>query len=140
MLPNIRAAFAGVAAASTAGVLALAGPAAADPPSDDVFQLFCDNGVNYVVVVNGSGAFTPAHDLASNSILVPSSFGEITFTAYDADGNVVESETEPPSRKGSSGNQTRATTTTCEFGAEFQDGDLTFVIEGTVTGFVTPNR
>ena len=85
------------------------------------------------------------HDLASTTILVPTSFGEFHGTVTDSDGNVIDEFVDPPMTKGSSGNQARATTTSCTVTiAEIFDdpvlGTLTFTGEGSVTGFVTPVR
>jgi len=125
-----------------AGSLASAGAASADPPGDP-FPVVCDNGVTYEVTLNGNGAFTPAHDLASTTILVPTAFGEFHGTVTDADGNVIDEFVDPPMVKGSSGGHERATTTSCTFSIteSFEDpelGPLTFTGEGSVTGFVTP--
>jgi hypothetical protein len=121
-----------------------AGAASADPKGES-FALSCDNGVTYEVTVNGNGAFTPAHDLASTSILVPTAFGEVHGTLTDADGNVIEEFVDPPVAKGSSGNHARATMAECTFTISdtFDDpdlGPLTFTAVGSVTGFVTPLR
>jgi len=130
-----RVAFVAVAAGVTA--LGASGVAAADP-SGDTFSVACDNGATYQVVVKGNGLFTPAHDVNSNSVLVPTSFGQITFTVTDPEGNVT-TETEPPVSKGSSGHP-RATTTSCTFHQEGTEDGFSFVVDGSVTGFVTPVR
>jgi hypothetical protein len=95
------------------------------------------------VSVNGNGAFTPGHDLASTTILVPTAFG-VHGVLTDADGNVIDEFVDPPMVKGSSSKQ-RATTTSCTFTIteSFEDldlGPLTFTGDGSVTGFVTPLR
>ena len=120
-----------------------AGIAAADPPRGDIFPLDCDNGSTYQVIVTGNGEFTPAHNLANTSMLIPTAFGEFHATLSDSEGNVIEEETQPPAIKGNSGNHQRATTATCTFTLtdSFEDpalGTLTFTVEGSVTGFVTP--
>ena len=130
-----RVAFVAVAAGVT--VLAAGGVAAADPMGE-AFPVVCDNGVTYQVVVAGNGQFTPAHDVASNSLLVPTAFGEITVTATDPEGNVT-TETTPPVSKGSA-SPPLATTTRCTFHVEGSEDGFTFVAEGSVTGFVTPVR
>jgi hypothetical protein len=124
-----------------------AGIASADPirsPRSFVEQLACDNGVTYEVVVTGAGLFTPAHDLASNSILVPTEFGEFHGVLTDAQGNVLEEFTDPPLLKGNAP-QDHATSVTCTFDFEetFTDPELglvTFQGEGSVIAFVTPVR
>ena len=127
-------------------VLALAAvgqPASADPKGD-VVTIACDNGNTYSAVVKGNGDWTPAHDLASNTILVPTAFGESTFTITDSEGNVIDSETDPGSTKGHA-NKPRKTSTDCtfSFGGTEEDpdlGTLTFSATGTVSGFTTPAR
>src|SRR5262245_9176387 len=91
-------------AAAAALIAWSAGAASADPTNaKNAFpiQVACDNGHTYNAVANGSGHFTPAHDLDSNAVVVPVAFGETTFTVTDPDGNVVDSETDPPASKGS---------------------------------------
>ncbi len=56
---------------------AAAGLAAADPanaPKSSPITITCGSTI-YHAVVNGDGAWTPAHDLNSNSILIPVAFG-----------------------------------------------------------------
>jgi hypothetical protein len=136
-------AVAGLAVAATLGT---ASGASADPSKGDVgIPVVCDNGITYVIAANGNGAFTPAHDMASTTMLIPTSFGEFHGTITDSDGNVIDSFTDPPMTKGNSGNHARATTTSCGYTITdtFEDpdlGTLTFTGEGSVTGFVTPVR
>lgn len=59
----------------TALALTGAAPSSADPSGEHI-PLVCDNGVTYDAIVTGNGGFTPAHDAASNTILVPTAFGE----------------------------------------------------------------
>ena len=130
---------AGVAIATTLG----SASAASADPKGEVVPLVCDNGTTYQVALNGNGAFTPAHDLASTSILVPISFGEFHGTLTDSDGNVIEEFVDPPMTKGNSGKRARATTTSCTFSVTdtFDDPELglvTFSGQGSVTAFVTP--
>jgi hypothetical protein len=127
-----------------AGSLGTAGTASADPKGTP-FPIVCDNGVTYEVTVNGNGAFTPAHDSASTSVLVPTAFGAIHGVITDSDGNVIDQFTDPPAAKGNSGKHARATMTSCTFTItdSFEDpqlGLLTATVEGSVTGFVTPMR
>jgi len=119
--------------------------AASADPKGETFPVVCDNGVTCEVTINGNGEFTPAHDSASNSILVPTAFGELHGTITDANGNVIDEFVDPAAFKGSSDNQTRATTTACTFTItdSFDDPDLgpvTFTGVGSVTGFITPVR
>jgi hypothetical protein len=76
--------------------------------------------------------------VASTSNLVPTAFGEITVTVTDPEGNVT-TETVPPASKGSS-SKPRATTVSCTFHEEGTEDGFTFVVDGSVTGFVTPVR
>lgn len=132
---------------TTASVLSVAGIANADPvgsPTSFVVQLACDNGADYEVIVSGNGAFAVAHDLASNSILVPTGFGEFHGVLTDAEGNVVDEFTDPPVAKGNA-TRDRATSATCTFEVEetFTVPELGLVTlrgEGSVIGFVTPAR
>ena len=134
------------ATAAAVSVLGLAAPAWADPgnPSDAI-TLECDNGHVYSATVAGNGAFTPAHDLGSNAILVPTAFGEIHGTVTSTTGVVLAEFTDPPASKGSS-SKPRATSTSCTFGFSQTGFDeefgqvVTFSLSGSVTGFVTPVR
>lgn len=129
-------------AAATALVATSAGVASADPVNAKgalPLQVTCDNGHTYSAVGNGNGSFTPAHDLDSNAVLIPVGFGEITFTVTDANGNILDQETQAPASKGNSENNPHATLN-CSFvgGATAPDGTM-FTIAGTVTGMVTPS-
>ena len=134
-------------AITMASVSSVAGIASADPvgsPVSFVVSLACDNGVNYEVIVSGNGPFAVAHDLASNSILVPTGFGEFHGVLTDAEGNVVDEFTDPPVTKGNA-TRDRATSATCTFEVEetFTIPELGLVTlhgEGSVIGFVTPAR
>lgn len=71
-----------------AGVMT-AGPAAAAPTGAHDAGLIpvtvvC-GGVTYQIVTNGQGRFTPAHDVATNAILVPSQFGVATIVVTDTE-------------------------------------------------------
>jgi hypothetical protein len=131
-------------AAAGAAVLGLGAwaPAHADPvhaKNSLPITIVCDNGQSYSAITNGSGAWTPAHDLASTAMLIPVSFGEITFTVTAPDGTVLDQETQPPTAKAGASAHNRHAATSCSFSgsASAPDG-TTFTIEGTVTGFVTP--
>ena len=124
--------------------LGLAAPAIADPgDSSNPIVLVCDNGHTYNATVAGNGAFTPAHDLGSNSILVPTEFGEIHGTVTSATGTLLAEFTDPPATKGNS-TKPRATSTSCTFSLSLTAFDeefgqvVTFSLSGSVTGFVTP--
>ena len=127
-----------VAAGLALGVAAA--PAGAGPVKETV-PLVCDNGRTYTAVLNGNGEFTPARDVDSNSVFVPLSFGEFSFTITDSQGNVLDSDTEPGVAKGQSGKNAK-NTITCTFsftGTEVVEGEtLTFTGGGSVTGYITP--
>ena len=98
----------------TAGLLvaAPAGTAVADPKGE-TFQLVCGNGKTYEVVTPpGNGDFTPAHDVNSNTVLVPVEFGAFTGTIFQ-DGVELFSFTEGERLTKGSGKQRN--TTTCSF-------------------------
>lgn len=98
----------------------------------------CDNGHTYSAVSNGNGNYTPAHDLDSTATLIPLSFGEATFTVYDANGVVVDSGTDPGTAKRGASVHNKNGTLHCTYtgGATFPDGS-SFVVTGSVTGFIT---
>ena len=98
-----------IAGLTMAASLAGAGAAAADPTKAQTLTLACDNGSTYTVVVNSSGAWSPAHDVNSTATLIPVSFGEVHGTVTDANGSVVDEFTDPAMVKGRSGSQHRAT-------------------------------
>lgn len=138
-----RAAFA-IAGLVVVSSFVSAGAASADPQGEPI-SLECDNGISYQVTVNGNGAFTPGHDLASTSVLVPTFFGELHGTVTDSSGNVIEEFVDPPMVKGNSGGHPRATTTSCTFtiNQSFEEPDLGLLFfsgQGSLTGFVTPVR
>jgi hypothetical protein len=125
-----------------ATALCLAAPASADPKGNP-FPVVCENGVTYMVTVNGNGNWTPAHDSNSTSILVPTSFSGLHGELTDSTGTVLDTFDDPPAAKGMSGKQARATTTSCTFEIieHFTDpelGELTSTVTGGVTGFITP--
>jgi hypothetical protein len=116
-----------------------AAPATADPKKGELVPLDCDNGQTYSAYVNGNGEFTPAHDADSNSMLIPTSFGEFHGTVTDSQGNVVDEFTEPGAAKGKSASG-KKDLITCEFSFEGTEDGLTFKGGGTVTGFITPSK
>jgi hypothetical protein len=130
------------AAAATAVVgLGTCVPAHADPiHAKDAFffQVFCDNGQTYGAIANGNGTWTPAHDLSSPAVLVPVTFGEITFTVSDSEGNILDQETSPPTSKSGAAAHNKNATTACDFAGSSTDSDgITFTLAGSVRGFVT---
>ena len=95
-----RRVLGGLCALGMASALAGATAAGADPKNGELIPVVCDNGHRYQVAVNGNGEFTPAHDADSTAMLVPVSFGPFTGTIRNAQGQVVDSFTEPGSAKG----------------------------------------
>jgi hypothetical protein len=77
-------------AAVAASVLGSGMGAAGADPKGGVTHLTCDDGASYEVVVAGNGNWTPAHDSNSNTVFVPTWFGDFHGTVRDADGNVIE--------------------------------------------------
>ena len=136
------------AALVAAGLLAPAAGADPKPGGKNSFPIdvVC-NGTTYHTVGAGNGNFTPAHDMASNSILIPVSFGAFTGTTRDADGNVVDVETDPPGAKGQSANQPGLVNCTFSFVFVSDGSDpagppagYTFTGEGSVVGKITPAK
>jgi hypothetical protein len=145
---KIRVAAGAAAMIVGATVMSGAGAAYADPvnaPEGFVIPVVCDNGVTYQAVGNGNGNFTPAHDLNSTTMLIPTAFGPFHAVVTDLDGNVLAEFTDPAQVKGNS-TQDRATSTSCTYTVEFTDfvpefGQVVhFVGTGSVDGFVTPVR
>jgi hypothetical protein len=116
-----------------------AGVAVADPTNargSAPITITCGTTI-YHGVVNGSGAWSPAHDLNSNSVLIPVSFGVETDVFTDSGGTAHQS-TNPARAKGSSA-PNGAPLLDCSYhlALSFPDGS-SVTVDGTVTGFVTP--
>jgi hypothetical protein len=117
--------------ATAAMVLALLGvamaPAHADPinaPFAEPFEITCEDGATYTVVVAGRGLWPPALVTTSNQVLIPFSFD--TTVTNVATGEVVfeeEISREPADR---------VATTTCTFGDTFTEDGVTFEFVGVV--------
>jgi hypothetical protein len=129
---------------------AAAAPAGADPKGE-TFELPCDNGQTYTVVVSEGGNedhskndFTPAH-IVSGGTIVPLSFGAFHGTITNSAGQVVDSFDDPATFKGQAGKNAR-NTVTCDvnFSETFVNPDdgMTYTFTGstTVTGFVAPRN
>jgi len=104
-------------------------------PNAETFDLACDNGETYTLVVNGNGDYTPGHIISGDGRnLIPVAF---TFEATDANGDVLFSES--IAKKGQMQGLT-GDLFTCTFSETFvEDGQTnTFVV--TVTVFVVPRR
>jgi hypothetical protein len=88
------------------------------------------------VVVNGNGVFTPAHVIGSTSVFVPTAF-DLTFTFTPAGGGAPEVDTETSAKAHGQENAV-----TCELPGALNtvtSPEGTFTLDGTVTGFFTPN-
>ena len=124
----------------------LGGGAGADPKAD-VFPLVCDNGHTYQASANGNGEFTPAHDNGGTAVFVPVSFGPFTGTIRNAQGQVVDTFTEPASAKGQSAKGLKDPVT-CTFSfTEVSDGSdpefpagYTFSGSGSAVVRLTPSN
>lgn len=124
----------GLTTAAVLAVGATAQVAHADPVKAGIqVQVTCP-GDTFNAVVAGNGQWTPAHNLANTSVLIPVAFGETKF--YE---NGVLVGTEAPTAKGSATTNPNATTT-CTFTGSSSDGDTTFTITGSVTAIITPAR
>jgi hypothetical protein len=136
MRPTNRILLASAAVLPLAALAAL--PASAAPARAGAVTVQC-GATTYQTWVNGNGQFTPAHDLASTSTLIPLAFGPITFTVTDPNGVVVESGTDPAAAKGSSAHA--AGGQWCTFSITGTDeAGFTFSATGDVLGMVTPLR
>jgi hypothetical protein len=118
------------------------GSATADPSgakNSTPITIVCGN-TTYQAVVNGNGAWAPAHDLNSTSILIPVAFG-VETDVFTPPGGPPQTSTTTPRAKGSSAPR-GAPLLNCSYQVgplTFPDGS-TFQASGTVTGFVTPAR
>ncbi len=125
-----------------AGILAsfaLVGTALGAPSNaknSETFDLVCDNGETYEIVVNGNGEWTPGHILAGG-VAIPTAF-DITGTYTDPDGNEfpVEESYAKGQGKGKAGQRHEAVSCTFEFFFEDPDTGETFEAIGTVEGFL----
>jgi hypothetical protein len=131
------------ASLGVAAVLSISAPASADPKGEPL-QVSCDNGTTYWAVDQGHGQFAPVHDVATNSMLIPTSFGEFHGVITDSTGAVVEEFTDPPVAKGSA-TKPRATSVSCTYftSGHFDVpglGRLDVTGSGTVEAFVAPVR
>jgi hypothetical protein len=121
-----------------------AGAAAADPvnaPHAQQVAVDCGEAGTFEVVTNGNGEFTPAHDLNSNKVLIPISFGTSTITVRDAEGDVVFEGTEAGRSKGHARVPKGRTAIECTYTLSFpaEEGN-TATVTGTVTGFVSGRK
>ena len=133
-------------AAALALTLALAGIAAgsatADPSGakNSVPVTIVCGGTTYHAVANGNGAWNPAHDLNSNSVLIPVSFG-VETDIFTPEGGSAQTMQSPARDKGSaSPNGQPAINCSYHVGPITIPGVGTFEAFGTVTGFVTSSQ
>lgn len=114
---------------------ALAQSAAADPVNakDAGFFTAVCGSTQVHVVVNGNGDFTPAHDLNSTAVFVPTSI-DLTF-AFTPTGGSMQTEHFVGSKPNTPKNG-KIVTCSLPAGLNTISGpDGTFVASGTVTGF-----
>jgi hypothetical protein len=123
--------------ALTLGILllaALAQGAAADPinaKNSLTFPATCDDGQMIQVVVNGNGAWSPAHVVGSTAVFIPQAF-YLTFEFTPTGGETV-TETDIRSKPNLHGD---LVTCSFDFTQVFPDG--TFHLFGSATGVFTP--
>jgi hypothetical protein len=114
--------------------MAIAPTSGADPTNaKNALQLQAVCGSEtFNVVVNGGGEFTPAHIIGSTSVFIPTAFN-LTFTFTPTGGSpIVETETAAKAAP-------LQNTITCTIPLQsFPSPEGTFSIQGTVTGFLTP--
>jgi hypothetical protein len=106
--------------------------AAADPINAKnafTFTATCD-GEQVAFVVNGAGAFTPAHVVGTTAVLIPEVF-DLTFS-FTPPGGPTETETFTAAKNNPKGD------VTCSLNASETTPEGTFRVVGTVTGFFTP--
>jgi hypothetical protein len=113
--------------------------AAADPvnaKNAGFFTAVCGS-TQLQVVVNGNGVFSPAHVIGSTSVFVPTAF-DLTFTFTPSGGGAPEVDTETSAKAQQSKNAV-----TCQLPGALNtviSPEGTFTLDGTVTGFFTPNN
>jgi hypothetical protein len=113
---------------------ALAQGAAADPinaKNSLTFPVTCDDGQTVQIVLNGNGAFTPAHVVGSTAVFIPQAF-DVTFE-FTPTGGPTESETDTSSKHNVHGDLV-----TCSFDVTQTFPEGTFHLFGSATGFFTP--
>ena len=153
----MRAKVLGACAALVVVVPVMAGSAGADPThakNAGPISLVCDNGQTYSAVTNSGNSntqtFSPAHDIASTSVLVPVSFGAYTGTLTDSSGAVIQQSTDPPATKGNSQGAGSTpinctytfsnTFTVTEPGGDLPPGTYTLTGSGSATGFIPSQK
>ena len=123
-----------VLGAAMLAIAVLAPAASADPlnaKNSLAFPATCNNGKAVHVVLNGQGAFTPAHVVGSTAVFVPQAL-EITFEVTPT-GGTTETETTASSKPHIHGDLV-----TCGFDVTQSLPFGTIRLFGTATGFFTP--
>jgi hypothetical protein len=106
--------------------------ASADPLKAGLaLEATCDDGQTVEVVVNGEGAFTPAHVVGSTATFVPQVF-DITFE-FTPTGGITETESDTSTKRHVHGDLV-----TCSIDDTRSLPLGTLHLFGTVTGFFTP--
>jgi hypothetical protein len=124
-------------AAVLAGALVM-GAAAPASAGGEVLDLVCASGT-YHVVSNGNGAWTPARELGSTRVFIPTSFGEFSGTFTPSDGSDPITFTDPAISKTANpqAHNGKATFEHCTFSVHFEAPEGTFVGSGSVSGWAT---
>jgi hypothetical protein len=116
------------------GLAVFAPAASADPlkaKNSLAFPATCDNGQTVQVVVNGNGAFSPAHVVGTTAVFVPQAF-DLTFE-FTPPGGPTQTETDTASKHNLHGDLVTCSVDTTQ---SFPFGTLH--LSGTATGFFTP--
>ena len=120
--------------AAVVGLAVFTSAASADPlkaKNSFAFPAICDNGQTVQVVVNGNGAFSPAHFVGTTAVFVPQAF-DLTF-AFTPPGGPTQTETDAASKHNVHGDLVTCSVDTTQ---SFPFGTLHLF--GTATGFFTP--
>lgn len=130
-----------VALAALALSAGLSSAAPVNAPRATPITIECGSAGTFEAVTVGNGEFTPAHDLNNNRVLIPVSIGPTTFTARDAEGNVVFEETETTVRTKGHARPRGRTLLNCTFTLTFptEEGG-TATVTGSAVGFLSGRR
>jgi len=116
--------------------VALASPAMADPVKGGaVIPLTCSDGTAYNVAVNGSGAFSPAHDIASTKLFIPVSFPSSLVTVTDTEtGEILDQFFDEEMVATKHANKGQGEPLGCYYEASFVDEEegVTYIVVGNV--------
>lgn len=126
LLGLIVAALLSVGAASAAPV---------NSPNTETFLLDCGDAGTFDIVVPGGGAYTPGIVTDGDGrVLIPVA---LSFTVTNDEGNVVGGGDDA---KNDQQRGLQDDLITCTFSITFEDGGMTFHLDGEVTGFVAPRK